>query len=470
MAVPLLDIKLFATLALFILTIVCCVAPWGLRSLFNRSLLKAASALSSPRKNNNSSLSVAAMTALTEQRERVSSRWRKTMSLLYCLAGGVVLGSLLMHMIPELGHQDHLSAVPVAHHHDGHNHDHHEHHDHVSAHNPSHEHQLEYPWASFFAGVSFLGLLFIDRLFMSHPPHPTQHPKQLLTEGQKHESHGRKQEDSRPDLGLQSPKDDDSLLVPELYPRVIECNDHEHSHSTCTSSKKCDDDPQHKHRDHLHHHHSESGHCNHEHEHHKFPSSADASSASFDLEKLASSESIALCSGGGCQMHGIEGNPVSTVVFVIALSVHSFLEGLGMASKKTQGDLTSFLISLFAHKWIEAFALGAAVMGAGFSSTAFVSLLLFAYSAFTPLGCLLGILGEHLLLQASSHTPPKSLEFLRAFCNGSAMGSFLFVACLEMIPPQFPHASPITSHTYARFGMLAAGFGVMALVASYHSH
>ena len=67
--------KLFATACMLYLTIVCCYAPYFMKKKWQKS--------------------------------------SKIIGLLNCLAGGVVLGALLMHMIPEIvaGH-DHSHPVP----------------------------------------------------------------------------------------------------------------------------------------------------------------------------------------------------------------------------------------------------------------------------------------------------------------------------------------------------------------------
>ena len=215
----------------------------------------------------------------------------------------------------------------------------------------------------------------------------------------------------------------------------------------------------------------ELGHCC-NHDHHG-PSSDEASSVDHikaQLDAVASAESIDVCSAGGCQVDGIRvaasQSVTSTFIFVIALSVHSFMEGLGMASKNQKEELAAFLISLFAHKWIEAFALGASVMQAEFSKwmTFFV---LLAYSVLTPLGIVLGILLDAFF---KTYYADSKVEVLEGVFNGAAVGSFMFVACVEMIPPQFGHGMPINRHAYGRFLTVLFGYGVMAVVSARHSH
>lgn len=157
---------------------------------------------------------------------------------------------------------------------------------------------------------------------------------------------------------------------------------------------------------------------------------------------------------GGCHMDGLDSRSSSTqaFVFVVALSLHSFLEGLGAAAQSNKENIFMYLISLFGHKWLEAFALGVNVLNAKFSA-AFGFLLIAFYSSLTPLGIALGMLFK--VTMNSVH--------VEAILNGCAVGSFIFVSCIEMIPPEFHKR---TSHTFWKFITLCVGFLVMSILSS----
>lgn len=340
-----LEVKVLATLGMLALTVLFCYLPWV-----------------------------------------VSRKWRKAtwlISILNCLAGGVVLGALLLHMIPEM----------VAPHHDtksckGFN-----------------------QWGCLAAGVSFLLLFAVDRLFLSHAHCENE------SEGKAHDGH-----------------------------------EHSHGHS-------------HDHA-HDHHHHDHTAldvphvhHQKHEHQE-KALVRQESSIESFQPHEDCHEADIM----GGCHMEGIRTSKskVQTYVFVFCLSLHSLLEGLGMSGKNNQGDLFRFLAGLFAHKWIEAFALGVTVMGARFS--AFESFLLMGfYAILTPLGIAIGMLVD--LYSGSASDGEKAVSEL--VMNGAAAGSFLFVSCIEMIPPEF-HTK--NQSTPVKFMAVSLGFVIMAAVATFHSH
>jgi len=318
------SIKLVATLSMFILTLLCCYAPVV-----------------------------------------VSKKWRKSKNLigvLNCLAGGVVLGALLLHMVPEMLCE----------------------HDHAQGHDHSHVQKDEhkYPLGPLCSGISFLFLFAIDRLFLSHAHCENE------SEGKTAE----KSEDSKAKL---------------LH------DEHGHEH----------DDPDH---------------------------------STIDVEKPHEDchEADVL---GGCHMEGISNskNKSQAYAFILALSLHSVLEGLGMASKNSPASLRSFIIGLFAHKWLEAFALGVTVRAANLSNLHTFGLIMF-YSVLTPVGILGGIAWNN------RNTSSQSTSII---LNGLAAGSFLFVSCIEMIPPEF-HRKEKT--TFIKFLALCLGFVIMALVALTH--
>lgn len=344
-----LDVKVVATLGMLALTVFFCYLPWV-----------------------------------------VHRKWRKAtwlISILNCLAGGVVLGALLLHMIPEM----------VAPH---------------SADTCSGFNQ----WGCLAAGVSFLLLFSVDRLFLSHAHCENDN------EGKDHEG------------------------------REI----HEHDH--------------HEHH-HRHHH-------DHKHEHSAFdiphihhtkqaepPKEIELVRQDSSIESYHTHEDCHEADVmGGCHMEGIRTSKskLQTYVFVFCLSLHSLLEGLGMSGKNNQADLFRFLAGLFAHKWIEAFALGVTVMGARFSNLESFCLMGF-YAILTPLGIALGMLADLFFSDATGSG--KSVSEL--VMNGAAAGSFLFVSCIEMIPPEF-HTK--TQSTPAKFMAVSLGFMIMAVVATFHSH
>lgn len=324
----------------------------------------------------------------------VHRKWRKAtwlISLLNCLAGGVVLGALLMHMIPEM-------VVP---------------------HIVDGKCSGDYQWGCLFAGISFLALFSVDRLFLSH----AHCENETETKGHGH-SHDHAHHEA--------------LDIPHVHHHHD--HDHDHDHGTC--------------KGHSHDHDHSHAHA-HEHNLNRQESSIES------IEEAPHGDCHEADIMGGCHMEGIRTSKskLQTYVFVFCLSLHSLLEGLGMCGKN---DLATFLTGLFAHKWIEAFALGVTVLGARFSTLESFSLMGF-YAVLTPLGIVVGMVADYL----SAETVGGKKSIISLIMNGAAAGSFLFVSCIEMIPPEF-HTK--TQSTPIKFMAVTLGFLIMAYVSTLHSH
>lgn len=300
------------------------------------------------------------------QRHGKKSSSKLVMSFCNCLAGGVVLGTMLLHVLPTLFQSDAVSSED-------------------SSTSPLGEGTIKYPLGCLFAGLSFLWLFAIDRLYLSknHPHHA--HNEIIL------------------DLPVMS----------------------------------------------------------------TLPSSSKDSSflGTMDKDLLH----VPNCGTDKSQDYTVQ--KTQAFVFVMALSLHSFLEGLGLASVKNETELYSFIISLFSHKWLEAFALGFTVMQARFTPcTTFI--LNFFYSTLTPIGTpcsildspishlLLGILGGICLLHMTSSSYWHLI--LSTIFNGLSVGSFLFICCVEMVPAEF---LVLDKYSGARFATLLSGFLIMAAMA-----
>lgn len=391
--VPYGDWKAVSAAVLLVITFACSYVPWGIRSHFKRSKL--------------------------------------AMSYLNCLAGGVVLGALLMHMIPEMSHSHHeaaprrqgvacalpLGARPLApsswgsgsgnhlaaamhgakdaheqdHHHDAHDHSH----GCCHGYSCSHADEGRFQVGPFCAGVAFLILLAIDRLYLHSHSHSHDHG---------HEHGGAREMAQRGEGGGGDIK------------MERECPDLECSGMVHLSRPEDDD-------------------C-----------------ASCHSEDLV----------GGCHMDGLDSHSSKSqaFIFVLALSMHSFFEGLGAAAQHSRENLIMYLLSLFGHKWLEAFALGVNVLNANFGRFYACGLILF-YSLLTPLGIILGMLFERATLAG------PYAQLTSDSLNGVAVGSFIFVSCIEMIPPEFHKR---TSHTPWKFTILCLGFGLMAALSLLHFH
>eukprot|EP00752_Nemacystus_decipiens_P008629 g7706.t1 len=136
------------------------------------------------------------------------------------------------------------------------------------------------------------------------------------------------------------------------------------------------------------------------------------------------------------------------LALLIALSVHSVMEGLGVGAKETKAYNLLFAIAV--HKGLAAYALGASLLQSGVRGKQ-VTLFVLAFSAMTPIGILLGDIIEK----------DGEDDSAGAVCVALAAGTFLYVSLMEVLPPELAS----TEHGWSKLGSLLAGFAVSAGVA-----
>ena len=390
MSVPYLDVKIITTLVLFVMTFVSCYLPWMLESRFKRSL--------------------------------------QVMSYCNCLAGGVVFGTMLLHVLPSLFDLTHLLKE---------------------------EHNIIYPIGLFCAGVSFLALLAIDRLILSHSSCAIQTglSEQPLEAGGQRPAQGH-------------PVHDEHSQIPPLYHHLIH-QDHYHLHphtdGACPLDSLSSDPPQEDslsvvispRRPSVGSVTSSTG---------GPPEPHPASAPSLGQSPTAFPTTTTTLVQSPSHIHphkpqlgptDEKGSKMQAFVFVLALSLHSFLEGLGLGNISKEGELISYVIGLVSHKWLEAFALGMTVYNAKFSFTITSAFYLF-YSVLTPIGIVVGI------ALSFSMVVKLNRDITIVILTGLALGSFLFVACIEMITPEF---TVIDRTSIRKFACVCLGFISMAIVA-----
>lgn len=117
-------------------------------------------------------------------------------------------------------------------------------------------------------------------------------------------------------------------------------------------------------------------------------------------------------------------------IFILALSLHSFMEGLGISSKKGS-KLMWYIISILVHKWLEAIVLGTSVLTSQIPKGICFFLILI-YSSLTSIGSLLG----HYISGDSSN-----MDTVTQILNGIAAGSFFYIGFVEMVGNEFETSS-----------------------------
>ncbi|KAI6242831.1 Zinc transporter ZIP3 [Aphelenchoides fujianensis] len=153
-----------------------------------------------------------------------------------------------------------------------------------------------------------------------------------------------------------------------------------------------------------------------------------------------------------------EGPLLQSIVLLFALSTHSIFEGVALGAQTDDSAFLKFLISIMLHEVLCSFAFGVNLATSGVSHLHGVVYILIL-SLTLPFG--MGIMAVVNLVRRSK----SSSSFLKFVFEGVAAGTFIYVACLEMLPEQLGHA---TLPLHAFWNSLALfGGGVVFFVFNY---
>lgn len=148
---------------------------------------------------------------------------------------------------------------------------------------------------------------------------------------------------------------------------------------------------------------------------------------------------------------------IQSIVFTIALGIHSLFEGLGLGSERTIGGVSAVIIAVVAHKILEALALGISIYNCKMSIWK-NTILIVIYSLATPVGMII-----------SMSVGNTSRYLVGGIFNGIASGSFFYIALVELIPMELAKKASLLVTLLKLFAMFA-GFAFMAGLATAHKH
>lgn len=143
---------------------------------------------------------------------------------------------------------------------------------------------------------------------------------------------------------------------------------------------------------------------------------------------------------------------VKALIVLLAISVHSFFEGLSINPHTTT---STFAVGMLLHKILESFTIGVSIYQSPFSEPIRICLVLF-YSALTPFGIILATILT------------KVNGALAIWFTALTLGSMLFIVFIEMIAHSFN--DPKTNAV--NLCMLVVGYAVgsVAIINTPHSH
>lgn len=378
-----------------------------------------------------------------------------------------------------------LSSKNKSHTHDGHSHTHDD---------PSHcSHDHTHPDLSFFAknfgffiaGISFIFLLAIDSLLLQHS-HCDNEGVVYMNDGLNHGAHQHEychlhEENEIKDIAknqishseeisrkeeVKEECDTDKYGTQSEHKHIYETdnqkrenkeNERLHASNEAMMNKKSDEvsnQGRENHEKKSSHRHNEANTIQSKETPHSHSNKEKQKSCNETKIHIESNEDTHFHLDGGCNTTALKDKKgkLQAMIFIIALSVHSLFEGFAI---KTH-EIGIFEIGIILHKALESFALGFTVWMATFSYN-FKIILMTIYSLLTPLGMFISYLLQKLPINKNSQ---KFQYLLKATCNGLALGSILFIVCVEMIPPNF-HSK---GANFSKVFTLCAGYLLTCIV------
>ena len=112
-------------------------------------------------------------------------------------------------------------------------------------------------------------------------------------------------------------------------------------------------------------------------------------------------------------------------ILMIALSVHSIFEGMALGLSKNETDVINMMIAILIHKGAAGSSLGISLVKTFPNDFRLCRWLVFTFSIATPFGVVLGI-----ALAGAD-------DIYEVVFNSIAAGTFLYIACSEVIMHEF---------------------------------
>lgn len=154
---------------------------------------------------------------------------------------------------------------------------------------------------------------------------------------------------------------------------------------------------------------------------------------------------------------------VRSITFVLALGIHSIIEGLAFGVQSGDKAIIALFLSLMVHKLIVAFSVGLQLFRTHAHQVKWVIISIFILAAMTPLGAIIGIL----VSSAASNTLLKAAAV--TVLQGLAVGTFLYVTFFEVLLHERDNEHPNLLKLLVMFIGFAL-IGGLRLFESDHGH
>ncbi|PAV68158.1 hypothetical protein WR25_19339 isoform D [Diploscapter pachys] len=198
--------------------------------------------------------------------------------------------------------------------------------------------------------------------------------------------------------------------------------------------------------------------CNAQSEHFTALTVAEPERCETNCENVKEDPPILMKSQPHAHSHGVR-----SITFVLALSIHEFIEGIAFGVVPNETETTALFISLMIHKLIVSFSLGLQLARTHAHQLKWVIVSIFILSLTSPIGALLGML----LKEAATDSMWK--DVMITTLQGLAVGTFLYVTFFEVLIHERDNEHP----NLLKLLVMFAGFtiiGLLRLQDNGHTH
>ncbi|CAI4226527.1 unnamed protein product [Auanema sp. JU1783] len=151
---------------------------------------------------------------------------------------------------------------------------------------------------------------------------------------------------------------------------------------------------------------------------------------------------------------------VRSVTLVLALSIHSIIEGVALGVGNNAAETTALFLSLLVHKLIVAFSVGLQLSRTHAHQLGWVFVSMLTLALMSPLGALIGMV----LQSATEASFGKDLTI--TILQGLAVGTFLYVTFFEVLLHERDNEHP----NLLKLVVMILGFGLIGLLRLIDSH
>lgn len=174
-----------------------------------------------------------------------------------------------------------------------------------------------------------------------------------------------------------------------------------------------------------------------------------------NCEKVDEDPPILMKSSPHAHSHGVR-----SITFVLALSIHSVIEGIAFGVTENASETTALFLSLLVHKLIVSFSVGLQLARTHAHQLQWVVASVFTLALMSPLGAVVGMVVQS--TAANSFSKDVAITILQ----GLAVGTFLYVTFFEVLLHERDNEHP----NLLKLLVMLVGFSLIGLLRLIDNH